>query len=416
MPIDQFILNPMLDPYKNMIADVDSQGISNEQVDEMKNLYSRMENLGQEHSDITAFMGICMQEDLFGKFSNLYGQALTANAQSSSGDASNYNDAALLKQSVDALRSAIETIKKGKEDAIHEASKGDNVAEVEALYQSADIINPIEDLIALGQQDGITYADFLRLQIERGLDKAMEGSVATRKGLVYSLGWAEAGKLSPHHIAKCQKHLSVFDELSTNQKFNVPNFTELKWATTDVDYEFELDIIKWENITDRWEEILDDLHTWSLAYCSHAPFVDPWRMLEEPHKSRAIQKSKDTLPGIIKQRERLMMKYYGISFSEIFTHETFLWAVETNSIHYSKEFVDFLKDTVYPTCIPLQHMPSELISERERLSKDKREVNPKVMVPAERLRAHYDSKFGEGRYVSKFGEFDKIESNAEAWI
>jgi hypothetical protein len=414
MPIDESILGPMIGPYENMIKDVDSQGITNEHVDEMKKSFARMQDLGQEHSDITAFMGICMQEDLFGKLGNLYSKALTTHASEGAGDPSKYDDAALLKQSIDALKLAIETIKQGKEDTLKEAGS-ENAAEVEALDNSEEIIQPIEDLIALGEQGGITFPDFLRLQIEQGLDKAMEGSVSTRKGLVYSLEWAEASRLSPHDIAKCKKHITVFDGLSANQKFGVPNWKELKWAMNDVDYEFEPDHIKWGDITDRWNTVLDDLHQWSLAYCSHARFVDPWKQLPEPRKAAAIQRSKDTLPGVIKQRERLLKKYYGISFQDIFTHETFLWAVETNSIHYSKEFIDFIKDTVYPTCIPLQHMPSELIAERERISKENREINPKIMEPAERVKEHYDRKFGEGRYVSKFGRIEAIESNAAAW-
>lgn len=462
MPIDEFILGPMIGPYENMIKDVDSKGITSEHVDELKKSFARMQDLGQEHSDITAFMGICMQEDLFSKLGDLYSKALTSHASEGASDPTKYDDAALLKQSVDALKQAIETIRQGKFDALKEASKDpkadftsqaafakrfgsqqgldtsgedfetaitadidkqlaerpnafNNVAEVEALDNSEDIIKPIEDLIALGEQGDITYPDFLRLQIEQGLDKAMEGSATTRKGLVYSLEWAEANKISPHHIDKCKKHIAVFDQLSNEQKFGVPNSKELKWATNDVDYEFEPDIIKWGNITDRWNTILDELHQWSLAYCSHAPYKDPWRMLVEPHKSREIKKSKDTLSGIIKQRERLLEKYYGITFQDIFTHETFLWAVETNNIHYSKEFVEFLKDKVYPTCIPLEHMPNELISERERLSKENREINPKILEPAERVRAHYDRKFGEGRYVSKFGAIESVESNAAPW-
>jgi hypothetical protein len=415
MPIDPMILGPMISPYENMINDVDSQGISNEHVDEMKACFTRMTDLAERHSDITAFMGVCMQEDLFGKFSNLYSQALTSNAQQNSSDPSNYDDAALLKQAIDALRQSIAAIQQGQREALEEATKSDNEVEVEALDNSSDIIQPIEKLITLGEQGGITYPDFLRLQIEQGLDKAMEGSVSTRKGLIYSLEWAEASQISPHHISKYRKHLSVFDELSSKHKFGIPNSKELQWALNDVDYEFEPSIIKWAEITSRWNKILDDLHEWSLAYCSHAPFVDPWKMMQEPQKSRAIQKSKDCLPGVIKQRERLLLKYFAISFHDIFSHETFEWAVKTNTIHYSKEFIDFLKNEVYPTCIPLEHMPNELISERERLSKDKREINPKVTEPAERIQVHYDKKFGDGRYASKYGEIEKVESNAESW-
>ena len=51
----------------------------------------------------------------------------------------------------------------------------------------------------------------------------------------------------------------------------------------------------------------------------------------------------------------------------------------------------------------------------QRLSKDNREINPKLTEPAERIQSYYDCKFGEGRYVSKFGAIEPIKSNAAPW-
>ena len=42
-------------------------------------------------------------------------------------------------------------------------------------------------------------------------------------------------------------------------------------------------------------------------------------------------------------------------------------------------------------------------------------LNPKLTEPAERIKTHYDSKFGEGRYVSKFGAIEPVHSNAAPW-
>ncbi|MFK8037139.1 MAG: hypothetical protein AB8B74_02530 [Crocinitomicaceae bacterium] len=414
MPIDEFMLTPLISPYEDMIKDVDSKAISNDYVDGMKQYFMRLQELGQEYSDITTFMGVCLQEDLFGKLGVLYSKALTSHASENADNPSNYDDAALLKQSIDSLKYAIDVIRKNKEESIKEAGV-ENILDVETLDNSEDLIKPIEELIALGEKYDITFPDFLRLQIEQGLDKAIEGNVSTRKGLVYLLEWDEVRMLTPHHISRSRRCISVFDDLSNKQKFGVPNWIEFKWARNDINYEFEHKIIKWENITDRWNKILEDLHEWSLAYCSHARSIDPWNVLSESQKTKAIQKAKDTLPGIITQREQLLRKYFGITFQEIFTHETFLWEVKTNSIYYSKEFVDFIKDKVYPVCIPLQHMPNELITEREQISKENREINPKIMEPAVRIKSHYDHKFGEGSYTSKFGVIETIGSNAAPW-
>ncbi len=463
MAIDEMMLKPMIEPYENMVKDCENKGLDNEDVDKLKAVYSRLVELGNESEDIMAFTGACMQENIYTDISDAYSRALVNEGKSAnSGDPSKYDDASLLQQSVKALESVIEQIISSREQAKAEASKDpkanlkaqsefasrfmaeqgidvdaskieastsqtideelaekpnayNNVAEVEALDISGDIIPPIQDLIALGKEEGMTLPNFLRIQMERGLDKAMEGAGATKKALEYAIGWADASSISPHHINEANEYLEVFNTLAAKQEFNVPNVDEHKWASNDVEYKHEYDKIKWGEITDRWEDILDDLSFWALAHCSFAPWVDPWKDLAAEKKPPAILRVKDIQPGIIKQKERLLEKYFGISFLEIFEHPTFKWAVEKNNIYHSKEYVDFLKNTVYPSCIPCKHLPQDIITEKERLYNEKKEINPEVMVPAKRVKTYYDLKFGEGRYVSKFGQITEIESNAAPW-
>ena len=464
MPIDAFILGPMLNPYEDMMKDVESRGLSNDHVDEMKRLFDRMKSLGQEHSDISAFTGICMQEDLFSKISQEYSNALQVSTAGDDGDdpVSNYDDGALLRQSIQALEGAIQRIRESQEEALRMADHDpkanlkaesefasryakehgldlsatdiersqneeidktlaerpnayNNVAEVAALDNSDDLIEPIQNLIDLGKQEGMTFPRFLRLQIEQGLDKAMEGAVTTRKGMEYSLSWAKAGMNSPYHIEKADKHLRIFDDLSSKQVFGVPNATELKWALNACDYEFDQPIAVWENITDRWTTVLRNIDTWALAHCSFAEWVDPWKMLPADKKRPAIEADKATLPGIVQEKLRLLQKYHGLSFHEIFTHPTFQWAVDHHFVEYSKAYVDFLKSEVFPQCKPHQTLSSDLIQRKEAFHNEKKEANPKGHFPAVRTQEHYDQKFGEGRYVSKFGAIEPVESNAAPW-
>lgn len=447
-----------------MIADVENRGLDNEHVDALKAAFARIEALGQEHSDIGAFTGACMQEDLYTKLSNHYAAALSAGT-STSANPEDYDDSALLKQTVDALKMSITELKKAKENALAEAAKDpkenlgaasefamrfaaeqgidmqgqtasnvaqsmndeidatiarapaayDNTAEVEALDTTGDIIQAIEALVALGEQEGMTLPRFLRLQIEQGLDKAMEGAVSTRKALEYELGWAEASAVSPFHIQAAQEKLQVFDTLSAKQQVGVPNWKELQWASKDVEYKYERDQNVFYDITQRWESILNNLSTWALAHCSFAEYVDPWKLLDPSKRRPAIESDKATLPGIIKQKERLLQKYHGISFADIFEHPTFKWAVEKNFIGYSREYIEFLRNTVYPACIPCQYLPQDIISQKEAIYQGKRVTNPNIHVPAERAQIFYDQKFGAGRHEAKFGPISRIESNAAPW-
>lgn len=463
MPIDSFILEPMISPYENMVKDVDARGLTGPDVDALKAALGRIKELGQEHSDIGSFTGACMQENLYTVLSDHYSKALSAETSAANtAGPDNYDDAALLKQVVNSLRSAIDEINRAKKEALEEAaadpkrnladkaafasrfgaahgisldagqaatsmSNGidktlaekpmafDNTAEVEALDISADIIPAIEELIQLGESPGMTLPDFLRIQIEKGLDKATEGAVATRKGLVYSQDWAKASAISPFHIDKAKEDLHVFDALAAKQKFGVPNWTELKWAHQDVKYKYEPDQIKWGEITDRWESILSDLSFWALAHCSFAPYVEPWSLMDPPKRPPSIRRVKYTQPGIIKEKERLLQKYFNISFDQIFDHPTFKWAVEHKFISYSKEYIEFLRTQVYPNCIPCQLLPDQVVKQKEELYQGKREANPEGHFPAIRIQQLYDQKFGTNRYVSKFGQITPVESNAAPW-
>ena len=469
MPLDPMLLNSLLGPFKNMMEECKSKNLSGEDFDKMCETYTRMEQLGQEHDDMNAFNGQIMQENLYGKFSDYYGRALSAEkkAEMASGSG-NYDDAALLKTSVDALKQAIQTIKQRYEEAIqmakgenaqeqmnmgldylernsdpemfkatggmdalrNEANKSfnetiektpnafDSSVEVEILQNPDELIKPIQDVIDLGEQPGMTLPKFLRIQIERGLDKAMEGAVVARKGLETSLEFTEVNPVSPYHIEKDKRKIVVFDELAAAQKFNVPNWKEMNMANNDIDRELEPHIIKWDKFERMWDKLIWDLSFWSLSYCSFAPFIKPWSLSNNPQE--AVIKTQKTTPGLFQEWEKLYRKYFGANIYDLLKHETFEWSVKYNYISYSQEFVEFLIEKIYPECKPFNDLPTQLIEERasfykkDRNSVD-REGNPLGHMPAERMRVFYNQKFGEGRYESKYGQIVKNESQAAPW-
>ncbi len=467
MPIDPMILNSLLGTYKNMIEDCKQKEISGEDFDQMCQLYERMEALGQEHDDMNAFNGQVMQENLYGRFSDHYGRALSAQAQqNTSTDAGSYDDAALLKQSIDALKQAIESINQSYQDAIEEA-KGkkvkqqtqagldyakrnpeqlgiagdidqiregadqeidktmektpnafDNSVEVEIMQNPEEIIKPIQEVINLGEQPDMTLPKFLRLQIEKGLDKAMEGGIVARKGLETTLKFESVNPVSPFHIEKAEEQLNLFDELADKHSFTVPNWKELNLGLDDISRKFEPQIIKWKTLKEWGETLFWELSFWATAHLDYAPYLEPWNLSENPKK--AVKRTKDTLPGIFKERERLYTKYFNLSFHDIFKHPTFEWEVKHQYFGYSQEYTEFIIEYVYPECKPFNFLSKELVDKKEYYyQKNKedidREANPEGHFPTERMRVFYNSKFGEGRFESKYGPVVKNNSQSAPW-
>lgn len=468
MPIDPMMLNAILGTFKNMIEEFKTKNLSGSDFDKMCETYDRMEQLGNEHSDFNEYNAQLMNENLYGKFSDFYGRILTAAANTQSDDRGGYDDAAMLKQNIDALKQAIVAIRKSYQDAIEQAKgqdaeanmqmgleylernldKGslsaaggidkiktrtqkdyeetinkkpnafDNSVEVEVMSNPEVLIKPIQDVIDLGEKPGMTLPRFLRLQIETGLDKAMEGSVSTRNGLETQKEFILSNPISPIHIQVVEEKLEKFDELANANKFKVPNSTELKYAFEDIERLHENDIQKWDQIKTRWNALLGDLSFWSLSYCSFAPYIYPWNEAQDP--VAATKKTQNTSPGIFKEREKLFQKYFGISFYEIFEHPTFLWEVKYNYIDYSQEYVEFLIEKIYPECKPFNHLSRDLIAQKESFcmpgkdSKD-REINPQSHLPLERMIELYDKTYGAGRYHSKYDAVEKNESAAKPW-
>ena len=457
MPVDKMILDAMLGTFRTMVEDCKSQNLSGESFDKMCETLNRMEQLGDELNDINAYNAQVMQENLFGEFSGFYTKVLTEQSQSSSGSSDGaYDDAALLNQSINGLKQAVKAIQDRFAEAV-ETSKSvdvaaqreqgfamaekmgleitdqmkqeaerqhdekmketpnafDNSVEVEVLQNPTETIKPIQEIINLGEQEGMTFPKFLRLQIETGLDKAMEGAIVARKGLETEKEFILAGPVSPYHIFKIEKKIESFDKLASAHKFNVPNWKELSNSNNDIDREFELDIIKFDKISRMWDKLISDLSFWSLSYCSFAPNLMPWSLSKNPQK--AVIRSQKITPGIFRERLKLSEKYFGMSFPDILKHESFRWAVENNYISESQEYLEFLIEKILPECKPFNDLSSSLISEKETFFKDKKEGNPLSHLPAKKQQIFYDNKFGEGRHESKFGKIEESDSKAAIW-
>ncbi|PKP05187.1 MAG: hypothetical protein CVU11_01975, partial [Bacteroidetes bacterium HGW-Bacteroidetes-6] len=317
----------LLGTFRNMLQECRDKNLSGEHFDNMSKHVARLEELAQINDDMNAFNGTVMQEDLYIKISDCYSRLLSNQAMANQ-EEKGYDDSTLLKQSVDALRDAVKRLIESKENALQEnknydpkeayrkamefaerneskngmlskedakkygggykqmTAEGeksidetlkktpnafDNSAEIEVLMKNELLIKPIEALIALGEEPGMTLPRFLRLQIERGMDKAMEGSVVIREGLLFSYNSYKAMAVSPHHNERERQILESFDSIAAKSAFGVPNSHELMYARKRIEFYFEPLIIEWDTIKDRWEDIVYDLYLWSLSYCPFAP-------------------------------------------------------------------------------------------------------------------------------------------------
>lgn len=414
MPVDKMIADAMLGTFRNMLLECKDKNLSGDDMDAMAATLARMEQLAIEMDDTGAYSGQLVQEGLFMKFSDHYSKVLSAAAQQAgSANSAVYDEAAdkqLLQNTLNAYRDAVQRIKENKTQV--KEMMGDHAADADVLFKDKIIIEAIEQLIALGES-GISYPKFLSQIIEKGLDKALEGSVVTGESLQYLLDAAQATSANPYLIKKEEEKLALHKKLAAASAVNVADNLQFQLGCEKIEWMHEPAIIKWNKIKQGWEKTLFWLDEWVTAYCSFAPFIEPWAAAKEPKE--AVKESQDCVPGKLRVWEKINQRYFDLSLKELFSHPSFAWDAEHHWMYWSQEYAEFLVNEVLPVCIPFQQPVANLIAVAEKMHTDIRKINPNVHQPSLRYATFFNSYFGENEFVKRYGETKKVNSNAAAW-
>lgn len=423
MAIDKTMLDAMTSGYKFYLDDMKSKNITGQYYDEVERLYKRIEEIGQESADMNEMYAKMQNENITVKMSDAYTRALTeeGNKKYMPQNGEVPDDSQLFKNNIDALRNCIKTLRDNYENTMEKATESQRMR-IMVENNPEDLIKSIEDMIALAEEPGMTYANFLRIQIERGLDKAAEG-ITTRTFIEDVIEFKKAFMLPEIEIKMWEEKLEEYNKVAANNKFNLVELHEWEFISDRIERKYKPEIVKRERINDMFMKIVDDLGDWIMSYCSYPPYeLMPWSVMSHDAAIADLTRIQKVTPGIVKEREKLLFRYFGLRLKDIIKDEYFLNDIKSNMIDDSQEYLEFLLLEVYPQCKPFNDASRELIDKQTSMYKGKKEVNPGKKEPYLRMKKYYDSKYGEG-YMEKSlkeqgkGDIDKAEytSNASPW-
>lgn len=414
MAIDKMYSDPMLDTFRNMMKEVLDKGYSGEHVDGMRATLDKMEHYAASLDDFMDFSAKLTTENLFGKFSDHYSRVLSSNANlggyDPNGPYDEKNDQALLKLMVDALKNAIQSIRQSKAET--KALMGDRAGDADVLFKEKSIIDAIQKLIDLGES-GISAPEYLRIQTEQNLDKAMEGTALSLDGLKYTHDFNVALAANPIQIERSARYLQTFQDMAAASPFGAPNISKFNLACEVIDAELITREKKWNACKDALETIVGDLFTWALAHTSIAPYIEPWSVAANPRE--AIARDKDCLPGMIAVRMQILQRNFGSDFLTLMHGEIIAWEVQYHWFWYSKEVTTFLLEEVLPQCQPHQYLSSASTDKMKSIYEGDRYRNPQLHLVQSRCAANFDAYFGQGEYAKRYPSTPTPVSKAEAW-
>jgi hypothetical protein len=394
MPIDKMMSDPMLGIFRNMVQECRDKKLSGPAFDKIIAEMNKMEKYAAEMDDFAAFSAKLMTEGCFTNFSTAYSQVIADAAKASSGSqykSAGDEDEGFLKQTLNAYQSALDRYDQ-------EAKNGTMKPKTAAALRAG-----VQAVIDLGKS-GITYPVFLRQMIEKGLDKAMEGSAVLRDSLVTDLGWAKFYNL-PLYIKRNEEILKTYDGMAAKAAFGVPDSFEFGLARGEIEWKYEPDIVKWKAITECWEKVLDLVNDWIDAYTNFAPKDERWVDISNPSATQKnIRRTKEVGPFRLREREKLLKESFDIGWDDIYKHETYLLAWTNVDVSISAAKIELMKKA-YPLCKPGGAPTGEMIKEAEKLHDTKADwrIAERTAV-GEKMRKKYDEFYGEGAYEREFGK------------
>lgn len=283
-----------------MAKDLTDKKAAGPAYDKMMATLARMEQLTAELNDIMAFNAETVNENLYNGFSNYYSKAyaeLTKQTVSGVTD-----DAALLAMTLKAYDDAIVNLK----DAPH----------------SGKLIQPIQELVAIGRS-GVSYPVFLRIAEERGLFKAMEGTVVMRDVLLEEIMFAKKAFL-PLHVKTHGEKLAAFDELAKRASLGIPDSFEFGLVRQKIAWKYEPEILRRTACISRWEKLLDLVNDWIDSFCAFAPQDQRWTDIRGmSYTKRNIRRTQDCNPGLFKIRGKILYEYFQLKWENIFYARNF---------------------------------------------------------------------------------------------
>ncbi|MDI6643825.1 MAG: hypothetical protein QME14_02110 [Methanobacteriaceae archaeon] len=289
MPIDENIVNSILDTYRSMLKEVEGKA-NDESFEKMKITLQRIEDLAREMDDLSAYTAKLTTENLFIEFSNAYSNVMSTLMKKKYSNG--VGDDILLQKTLNAYKDAVETLK-------------DNAG-------NEKLIESIEDLITLGNTN-ISYPVFLRIAEEKGLNKALEGKIVVRDAILHDVEFAKFMHL-PLEIEMHNKILEKYDNLASKAAFGVPDSFEFALNRQKIEWIYKPEINRWYMIIRIWEKILENVYDWLDSFGNFAPHDDRWLdMRDRSYTLKNIKRTQECNPGILKARENLFYEYFQLN-------------------------------------------------------------------------------------------------------
>lgn len=403
MAIDKNLIEPLISAYTTWVDHHKAQLADNENFKEVVQMIKHIEELAEKHSDFVAFYADLEKESLLHNISKMIANTVGAQISSQSESTqTNSSDEAMIANFINNYEASLQQLKSTSEKL-----------EPNARHKFVDVLpvlRALEENISLAKTPGITSPKIFATQIEKGLDKALEGQSMKRDAFEFYVKFNEVAKSSPYEIELAKCNLAFYDKLASKSAFSIPNSKILYFGTRGNEMEFENRIFYWNRINSEIDEITSSLFYWILSFCKFAPKLVPWLHNPDPHK--AVLKTQETTPVYFSKKMQVIQKYFGLTIKTLLNTEVMDWQVKHKLLSNSQVITEFLISEIFPLCISNTKPPSKTVKKMEDFFHKQMFFNPELGILDEKVRQLLKQYFPSvTQDVEQIGE----KGNAASW-
>ena len=346
MPIDKDMADAILGTFRGMARSLKEANNESDAAKQCQDCMAKMEKLALEMDDLGAFSTKLSVDGLFTDFSTSYGRALASTQSKVNSDSS---DAQLMANTLRAYEDALNVLKENP--------------------SNAHIVPVVAKVVEMGKS-GLSYPLFLKECEQQGIFLGLDSPHAG-PSIKYDIYCCEVG-FRPLDKEMYAKQLEAFEKMADRSAFGYPDPVEWEVSRQKIEWDFAPRQARWKAIEDRWDRMLGMVHDWVDSFCSFAPFDERWvdQGGNQAATLKNIARTQECTPGELQVREEIFNEYFNLTWTDIFSHETFINQVNARMLWFSDEMIEFIKE-IRPVMKPGAKPTGAMIGKAEAIHNSK---------------------------------------------
>lgn len=388
------LMSSIVPLYEQVVA----QNIQGPDVEKMKAVLQRMEEITDSASDLIEASGLFTQENLYMEFSQAYSSALMKQSQNESSSNGIPTDEQFRMQEKNALEQSAREIKKMLNQEDQFIAKLSHLQILKSLNEQLELL-----------QNTVNYPQYLVACIQKGYHTGTGIKNDQIQSNVQLHELRKTDTLNPYTLEKHQLEANQLKEAASKNPYQIVEGQELEF----IDYDSIIKTIanekRWDYINEFADEIFTNLSLWALSQTNVAEQFEPYNMITDPvARKKSIEEDKATLHFQINSMIKEYQRLFGYHFDQHLHSDSFKTIAIDGQINFPEEYLLHFMTKIYSAVKKEMHVDVKINDETAQFFLQRKTYKPRKLISAFNHQNKFIEIYGKANYEKIYNEFINI--------